>query len=119
MAAINARKPVNGLSRRRTNPSLRRERRIASHAGGSRPEARPNGMRGPRSARTGHGRRAGDLRPHHVLHDTASFEEEPPSFAEMMRRRGVVIGHGLPYLVAELDGAVVGYSYAMPYHARS
>lgn len=56
---------------------------------------------------------------HHVLHGTASFEEEPPSLAEMTRRRGVVIGRGLPYLVAELDGAVVGYSYAMPYHARS
>lgn len=56
---------------------------------------------------------------HHVLRGAASFEEEPPSVAEMTRRRGVVIEHGLPYLVAELDGAVVGYSYAMPYHARS
>ncbi|MFO1097009.1 MAG: N-acetyltransferase family protein [Xanthobacteraceae bacterium] len=56
---------------------------------------------------------------HHVRHDTASFEEEPPSVAEMMRRRGRVLEHGLPYLVAERDGAVVGYSYAMSYHARS
>jgi L-amino acid N-acyltransferase YncA len=56
---------------------------------------------------------------HHVLHDTASFEEEPPSVAEMMRRRGVVIERGLPYLVAERNSAVVGYSYAMPYHGRS
>jgi phosphinothricin acetyltransferase len=56
---------------------------------------------------------------HHVLHGTASFEEEPPSLAEMTRRRGVVLEHGLPYLVAERDGQVVGYSYAMPYHPRS
>jgi L-amino acid N-acyltransferase YncA len=56
---------------------------------------------------------------HHVLRGAASFEEEPPSLTEMTRRRGVVIEHGLPYLVAELDGAVVGYSYAMPYHGRS
>jgi len=56
---------------------------------------------------------------HHGLHDTASFEEEPPSLAEMTRRRGVVLEHGLPYLVAERDGQVVGYSYAMPYHPRS
>lgn len=56
---------------------------------------------------------------HHVLHGAASFEEEPPSLTEMTRRRGVVIEHGLPYLVAERDGQVVGYSYAMPYHPRS
>ena len=56
---------------------------------------------------------------HHVLHGAASFEEEPPSLAEMTRRRGVVIELGLPYLVAERDGQVVGYSYAMPYHPRS
>lgn len=56
---------------------------------------------------------------HHVLRGAASFEEEPPSLAEMTRRRSFVIERGLPYLVAELDGAVVGYSYAMPYHDRS
>jgi L-amino acid N-acyltransferase YncA len=56
---------------------------------------------------------------HHVLCGAASFEEEPPSLAEMTRRRGVVFERGLPYLVAELEGAVVGYGYAMPYHGRS
>src|SRR3954447_16036594 len=56
---------------------------------------------------------------HHVLHGTASFEEEPPPLAEMMRRRGDVVAKGLPYLVAEVDGSVAGYSYATPYRARS
>jgi L-amino acid N-acyltransferase YncA len=56
---------------------------------------------------------------HHVLHGTASFEEEPPSVDELMRRRANVLGHGLPYLVAEIDGQVVGYSYAAPYRSRS
>jgi L-amino acid N-acyltransferase YncA len=56
---------------------------------------------------------------HHVLHGTASFEEEPPSLAEMMRRRADVLARGLPYLVGEIDGRVVGYSYATPYRARS
>src|SRR5262245_55894885 len=55
---------------------------------------------------------------HHVLHGLASFEEEPPSVAEIARRRADVIGRGLPYLVAELDGRVVGYSYAGPYRSR-
>jgi phosphinothricin acetyltransferase len=56
---------------------------------------------------------------HHVLHGTASFEEEPPPLAEMLRRRGDVLARGLPYLVAETDGRIGGYSYATPYRARS
>ena len=56
---------------------------------------------------------------HHVLHGTASFEEEPPPLAEMQRRRADVLARGLPYLVAEVDGRIAGYSYATPYRARS
>ena len=56
---------------------------------------------------------------HHVLHGAASFEEEPPPLAEMTRRRADVLGRGLPYLIAEREGRVVGYSYATPYRARS
>jgi len=55
---------------------------------------------------------------HHVLHGLATFEEEPPSTADLMGRRAAVIALGLPYLVAELDGQVVGYSYATHYRAR-
>ena len=56
---------------------------------------------------------------HHVLHGTASFEEEAPQLAEMQRRRADVLARGLPYLVAEHQGVVTGYSYATPYRARS
>ncbi len=56
---------------------------------------------------------------YHVLHGLGSFEEEPPSATELKRRREDVIEHGLPYLVADIDGAVVGYSYAALYRARS
>jgi L-amino acid N-acyltransferase YncA len=56
---------------------------------------------------------------HHVLHGTASFEEEPPSLAENARRRADVLARGLPYLVAEIGGHIAGYSYATPYRARS
>jgi L-amino acid N-acyltransferase YncA len=56
---------------------------------------------------------------HHVLHGTASFEEEPPSLGEMQRRRADVLARGLPYLLAEIGGRVAGYSYATPYRARS
>ncbi|MBV9521712.1 MAG: N-acetyltransferase [Alphaproteobacteria bacterium] len=56
---------------------------------------------------------------HHVVHGLASFEEEPPTLAELRRRREAVLGRGLPYLVAEREGSVVGYSYASPYRARA
>ena len=56
---------------------------------------------------------------HHVLHGTASFEEEAPGAAEIARRIAAVRAAGLPWLVAEDGGEVVGYSYATPYRARS
>ncbi|HUN73221.1 MAG TPA: GNAT family N-acetyltransferase [Steroidobacteraceae bacterium] len=55
----------------------------------------------------------------HVLHGLATFEEVPPSLHDLLARRVSVIAAGLPYLVAERDGQVVGYSYATVYHSRS
>jgi L-amino acid N-acyltransferase YncA len=54
----------------------------------------------------------------HVLHGLASFEEIPPSLDEMKSRRAAVLQLGLPYLVGELDGRIVGYSYATFYRTR-
>jgi L-amino acid N-acyltransferase YncA len=54
----------------------------------------------------------------HVLHGLASFEEEPPSVDEMDHRRIDVQSRGLPYLAADMNGRVVGYSYAAPYRSR-
>jgi L-amino acid N-acyltransferase YncA len=56
---------------------------------------------------------------HHVLHGLASFEEEPPHEDDLARRRTDVLARGLPHLVGEIGGRVVGYSYASPYRARS
>jgi phosphinothricin acetyltransferase len=55
---------------------------------------------------------------HHVLYGLATFEEVPPSVDELAARRSAVLGLGLPYLVAELEGRVVGYSYATSYRVR-
>jgi L-amino acid N-acyltransferase YncA len=55
---------------------------------------------------------------HHVLHGLATFEEVPPSVDDLRARRAQVLGLGLPYLVAEHAGAVVGYSYATGYRPR-
>jgi phosphinothricin acetyltransferase len=56
---------------------------------------------------------------HHVLHGLASFEETPPMVQEMGRRYGEAISRGLPYLVAEESGEVLGYGYCTPYRTRS
>jgi L-amino acid N-acyltransferase YncA len=56
---------------------------------------------------------------HHVLHGLASFEEAPPAVDEMGGRRDEIVARGLPYLVAEQDGRVVGYCYASPFRMRS
>jgi L-amino acid N-acyltransferase YncA len=55
---------------------------------------------------------------HHVLHSPGTFEIEPPSHAEMIRRRSDLFDKGFPYLVAERDGTIVGYAYVGPYRAR-
>ena len=53
-----------------------------------------------------------------VEHGTASFELEPPDEAEMARRMQSLSDGGFPYLVAEIDGVLVGYAYAGPYRPR-
>ena len=48
---------------------------------------------------------------HHVLHSTGTFETEAPSEADMRSRRADVLGKGLPYLVADDAGSVMGFAY--------
>ncbi len=48
---------------------------------------------------------------HHVLHGTGTFETTPPTRDEMAGRRADVLGKGLPWLVIEVDGQVMGYAY--------
>ena len=55
---------------------------------------------------------------HHVLYGTASFELEPPSVEQMRQRFADIRDHGLPYLVAERDGQVLGYAYTTLYRPR-
>jgi phosphinothricin acetyltransferase len=55
---------------------------------------------------------------HYVLHSVFSFELEPPSVDEISRRHEEIIAAGLPFLVAEMDGRIVGYAYASTYRLR-
>ncbi|UJF24664.1 N-acetyltransferase family protein [Suttonella sp. R2A3] len=52
---------------------------------------------------------------YYVCHTDISFETEAVSDAEMHVRRAAIEPLS-PYLVAILDGAVVGYAYAKPWH---
>ena len=55
---------------------------------------------------------------HAVNNGTATYELEAPDEAEMAARREALVTLGYPYLVAEVQGGVVGYAYAGPFRAR-
>jgi phosphinothricin acetyltransferase len=57
---------------------------------------------------------------HHVLHGTGTFEEEPPTEAEMAERLARVQGRGWAWLVAEAPAdTVLGYAYFAQFRERS
>lgn len=55
---------------------------------------------------------------HHVLHATGTFETVPPTEAEMAARRADVLAKGLPYLVVEDAGQVLGFAYCQWFKPR-
>ncbi len=55
---------------------------------------------------------------HHVLHGTGTFETTPPTGPEMAARREDVLGKGLPWLVIEDAGQVLGYAYCQWFKPR-
>ena len=54
----------------------------------------------------------------YVEHSTASWEYEAPSLAEFSGRLREHLDTGFPWLLAEEDGAVLGYAYAGRFAAR-
>ncbi|HYD80064.1 MAG TPA: arsinothricin resistance N-acetyltransferase ArsN1 family B [Paucimonas sp.] len=55
---------------------------------------------------------------HYVLATAITFEEQAVSDADMAARIGDVAAAGLPWLVAEREGRVIGYAYATKWRAR-
>src|ERR1700675_2070371 len=55
---------------------------------------------------------------HAVRYGTATFELIPPDLTEMTRRFEILMDGGFPYLVAAVEGRVIGYAYAGPYRSR-
>jgi L-amino acid N-acyltransferase YncA len=56
---------------------------------------------------------------HHVRTGFGTFDEVAPSASDMRARFRETTARGLPYLVAEAGGAILGYAYAAPYRPRS
>ncbi len=55
---------------------------------------------------------------HHVLHGTGTFETTPPTESELAARRADVLAKGLPWLVAEEGGQILGYAYCQWFKPR-
>jgi phosphinothricin acetyltransferase len=55
---------------------------------------------------------------HYIQHSVATFEEQLVAAEEIGQRIESVKKNGLPWLVAEEQGDIVGYSYASPFHPR-
>ncbi len=56
---------------------------------------------------------------HYVKTTTITFEEQPVSGKDIKERVQKVAGLGLPWLVAEEKGKVIGYAYATQWNTRT
>ena len=56
---------------------------------------------------------------HHVLNGTGTFEEVPPTPADMAERLAKVLDAGAPWLVSEDDSGIMGFAYAAQFRDRS
>jgi L-amino acid N-acyltransferase YncA len=56
---------------------------------------------------------------HYIEHSIITFEEDPVPAAEMATRIAEVQASSLPWLVAEENGAAIGYAYATKWRART
>jgi phosphinothricin acetyltransferase len=59
-----------------------------------------------------------DIYAHHVQRGLGEYEFEPMNPEDIKRRRKNMLRRRLPHLVAERDGAIVGYAYAVPFRKR-
>ena len=55
---------------------------------------------------------------HQGIDDLTCHDEEPFEAADLKQRRKNMKKRRLPHLVAEIDGVVVGYAYAVPFRKR-
>ena len=56
---------------------------------------------------------------HHVLHGYGTFDAVPPTENEFLAKWRNIVDLGLPFLVAEGDCDVLGYSYASQFRPKA
>ncbi|MDR7383293.1 phosphinothricin acetyltransferase [Promicromonospora iranensis] len=56
---------------------------------------------------------------HYVEHTVATFNEIPPTVDDWVQRHADIAARGLPFLVAETAGGVVGFAYVTPWRPQS
>lgn len=56
---------------------------------------------------------------HHVRHGTATFDTVPPSVEDWCDKIAALAARGWPFLVAEADGELAGYTYATQFRDRA
>jgi L-amino acid N-acyltransferase YncA len=61
----------------------------------------------------------GAIYAHHVGTGFGTFEELPPSIAELHQRFDALVQANFPFLVAAIDQRVAGYAYAAPFRPRA
>jgi L-amino acid N-acyltransferase YncA len=54
----------------------------------------------------------------YTVNSVATFEEDPRTEADWSRLAAELADLGLPFLVAEADGAIAGYAYAGPWRRK-
>ena len=59
-----------------------------------------------------------DIYSHHIQQGIGDFKAEPLHLREIKRRRKVMLKRKMPHIVADCDGAVVGYAFAAPFRKR-
>ena len=55
---------------------------------------------------------------HYVTSSVVTFEVTPPTVQDWRRIRADLAERGLPFVVCECDGEVVGYAYAAPWRIK-
>ena len=82
-------------------------------------ERSPIGSLAIRAATPADAEHIADIYNYYVANTVITFEETAVSAAEMATRIAEIQDQGLPWLVAELDGQLTGYSHAGKWKSRS
>jgi L-amino acid N-acyltransferase YncA len=72
-----------------------------------------------RAAQPGDAAAIAGIYAHYVATSGATFDEVAPTTEEIAAKAAAIQAAGLPFVVAEAEGAVAGYGYLAPYRERA